>query len=471
MAIGKLPERARDRHVRRRLAGPLLLSAGLFLAVPVLAGFGAASAGEYRLGPEDQIRVKVYEWRPSQDTIVPWTALNDTFTVGPDGWLSLPLAGRIEAGGRSSSEVEQSIDKGLQKNMGLARTPNAAVEIVKFRPIYVVGNVIKGGSFPYQPGLTVLQAISLAGGLPNASTDFARFQREIIQSEGDISVLKATRITLLARASRLKAEMSGAKSIDFDAALKAHSDDPVVKTAMQQETMIFRARKDGMETQVAALESLSSYLDQETSSLGQQLGYLDKQIASIQKELGNVSSLVKKGLAAAPRQFELERSLAQTQSQRLAAETSLLQAKQEISKSKISVIELKDGRRNEVAASLRQTQADLEENARKQGTSKLLLQDSAVTAPKLLARQHSQQAVAPNYTIFRRSADGKMTEISAEETSPVRPGDTVKVEIPLSQDDGIGPSSFDPAGILGGSSAIDEGAKGGSPAADRTAMK
>ena len=424
----------------------LAAAAGIFL----LAGASLAQAAQYLLGPEDEVRVKVYEWRPSRDTIFPWTALNDTFTVGPDGWLSLPLAGRIKAGGRSSSEVEKSIGESLKENMGLAKKPQAAVEVVKFRPFYVAGRVTKPGEFPYRPGLTVLQAISLAGGLPTVPMDFNRFQREVIQGEGDISLLKSERVSLLARISRLKAEMGGAKSISFADALMAHRNDELVKTAMQQETAVFDARKDGMETQIQALTNLATFLDKETGSLSGQIGYLDKQVVSIQKELGSVTALVKKGLAAAPRQFELERSLAQAQSQRLAAETSLLQAKQEIGKTEVSIIELKDGRRNEVATSLRQAQNDLEQNTRKQATSRLLLQDSAVTAPRLMAEQRSRRDAQPVYTILRPTADGKVTEISARDTTPVAPGDTVKVEIPVPADDGIGlsgPAATDATGF------------------------
>ena len=53
-----------------------------------------ASAAEYLLGPQDKVRLKVYEWRASRDVIFEWTALNDTFTVGADGRFT---ASRVHA--------------------------------------------------------------------------------------------------------------------------------------------------------------------------------------------------------------------------------------------------------------------------------------------------------------------------------------------------------------------------------------
>lgn len=58
-----------------------------------------ASATEYLLGPQDKVRLKVYEWRASRDVIFEWTALNDSFVIAADGTLFLPFVGQIRAQG------------------------------------------------------------------------------------------------------------------------------------------------------------------------------------------------------------------------------------------------------------------------------------------------------------------------------------------------------------------------------------
>ena len=120
-----------------------------------------ASAAEYLLGPQDKVRLKVYEWRASRDVIFEWTALNDSFVVGADGTLFLPFVGQIRAEGTAPGDLARSIGDRLMQHMGLSRQPDVAVEIAQYRPFYIVGNVKQPGEFPYRPGLTVLQALGI----------------------------------------------------------------------------------------------------------------------------------------------------------------------------------------------------------------------------------------------------------------------------------------------------------------------
>jgi protein involved in polysaccharide export with SLBB domain len=411
----------------------VVVSAGMSLACTL--GVSAASTKEYVLGPQDKLRIKVYEWRASRDTIFAWGALNDVYTVGPNGSVSLPLVGEIKAAGLTTGEIANSIGDSLMKSIGLVRKPDTAVEIVQFRPFYVVGKVTQSGEFAYRPGLTVLQALSIAGGLRTREDKDARFEREVIQGRGDMSLLRLNEANLLARKARLEAELSHASDIQFPPQLASRIQDDVIGMLLKQERLIFQARSEGLVTQIKALQGLREFLQKELASLEAQLVFLDKQIGSIQKELTAVSALVAKGLAAAPREFSLERTLAQAQSERLSAETSLLRGRQEISKTDISILELQEGRKNEITIDLRQTQAELDALDSKTETARRLLYDSAISAPNLLARRADADLAAPIYTIFRPSAEGTTVQIQANETSVVEPGDTIKVEIPLAPDE------------------------------------
>jgi polysaccharide export outer membrane protein len=396
-----------------------------------MLGATPANSEDYVLGPQDKLRIKVYEWRASRDTIFDWAALNDVYTIGPDGSVSLPLIGAIKAAGLTTDKVADSIGNGLMKSVGLARAPNTAVEIVQFRPFYVVGKVMQSGEFAYRPGLTVLQALSLAGGLRIRDDKDQRFEREAIQARGDISLLGQSKINLLVRKARLEAELSHASEIRLPPELLPRLQDSTIAMIVKQEQMVFQARSDGLDTQVKALQNLREFLEKELTALEEQLVFLDKQIDSISKELKGVSALVDKGLAAAPREFSLERTLAQAQSERLSAETSLLRGRQEISRTDISILELQDGRKNEVTRDLRQTQAELDSLDSKAETARQLLYDSVVSAPALIARQDDVASLAPVFTIFRPVPEGPAMQLQASETTPVEPGDTIKVEIPM----------------------------------------
>lgn len=416
-------------HCIRRLAGFIILSA--VLSGLVVGGPTAAVANdEYVLGPQDKLRIKVYEWRASRDIIFEWTALNDVFTVSAAGSLSLPFAGEIPAAGLTPNSLAYAISDQLMRNMGLGRRPDAAVEVIQYRPFYIVGHVMTPGEYPYRPELTVLQALSIAGGLRRREEGIARFEREVIQGRGDVSLLGLENINLLARKSRLQAELADATEIQFPTSLTSRRADPTIALLIEQEVSIFKARREGQHTQIRALDNLREFLEKELASLEAQLVFRDKQIASIQKELSDVSSLVSKGLAAAPREMSLDRTLAQYQSDRLTAETSLLRARQEISKTEVTILELRNRYKNEVTSMLRETQAQIEALERRSDTAFQLLHESETAAPRLLARQVQAAQAKPVYTIVRRTNDGS-EELPATEASLIKPGDTLTVEIPM----------------------------------------
>jgi polysaccharide export outer membrane protein/exopolysaccharide production protein ExoF len=411
----------------------------LAMALLLIGASPSAGAEEYLLGPQDKIRLKVYEWRASRDDIFEWKALNDEFTVGPDGMVSLPFAGAVRAEGRTAIELGEQIGERLKDHMQLSNAPDTSVEIIGFRPVYVVGAVAQPGQFPYAPDMTVLQAMTLAGGLRDREEGITGMVRDMLSGKGDVDVIGLNALSLLARKARLEAEHAGADHIQFPPQLTSRADNEPAAVVMRQEEAVFKTRRESLQNQTKALESLRQTLSDELVSLQGQLGFHDKQIGLIEKELAGVSSLVDKGIVAAPRQISLERELAQFQGSRLAAETSLLRSRQEISRTDISILDLKNRYDNEVVVSLRDTQSQLDELASKMKTAVALLHNSALAVPKLLAMRAAGEKPEPIFTIVRPGKDGKETEITASEGTALIPGDTVKVDIrPI-----LGPDDFD----------------------------
>jgi polysaccharide export outer membrane protein/exopolysaccharide production protein ExoF len=402
------------------------------LAAALAAGLAVfpAVAEEYLLGPQDRVRLKVYEWRASRDAIFEWTALNDQFTVGADGSLFLPFVGEIQAEGVRLGDLAGVIGQRLVQQMGLGRAPDVALEVVQFRPFYIVGDVMQPGEFPYRPGLTVLQALTIAGGLRTREDGSSRFEREVIAGQSDVDLLALSKVSLVARKARLEAELGGADQIAFPPLLTDRQGNATIATMMEQERVVFEARKQGISTQLRALSELRSFLEKEIASLETQLTFQDQQIELVKKELSGVSTLVDQGLAVAPREMSLERSLLEMQSGRLSAETALLRARQEMSRTDISILELRNQHANEAAAQLRETEAQLNEVNRREDTAVMLLHESESVAPRLLALRAEAAKAQPVLTIVHRSGE-QTTETAATEATQVLPGDTVKVEIPL----------------------------------------
>ncbi len=124
-------------------------------------------AGVYRLGPGDVLRIITFGDQQ----------LTGEFRVSDSGNIAVPLLGNVKAAGLSTAELEESVS-GLLKEKNLFRNPSVAVEVVTYRPIFVLGEVAKPGQFPYQPGMTVLSAVAIAGGFTyRAVEDYALIVR------------------------------------------------------------------------------------------------------------------------------------------------------------------------------------------------------------------------------------------------------------------------------------------------------
>lgn len=406
------------------------------LAVMLLIGAFAAASGAgaqtqtYKLGPQDKLRLKVYEWRSSLNAVFEWTSLNAEFTVGASGFVSLPILGEMQAEGATTSELARRIGQTLQERIGLSDAPQIAVEVVQYRPFYIMGAVNKPGEYPYRPDLTVLQALSIAGGLIGTGDSGARLSREIIASQGESQYSEAEANGLLARKARLEAELKNADRIQFPPELEQRKSNAAVQTVMRQEVTIFEARRSALKTEIDALEQLKTFLTKGVESLDAQLKVQSKERELTKRELDNVASLVSRGLAATPRQLELERVVSRMEGDRLRLETELLKVKQDISRADISIIEARNKLSNEVASELRETQTKLEQAIVKIDTSERLLYDSQFTFPQLLASRRQDGKNQPIYRLARR-ADGQIRETAVPESALLEPGDTVKVEIPL----------------------------------------
>ncbi len=411
------------------------------IAPLLLCGTTSATAESYRLGPQDKVRIKVFEWRATRDQVFEWTALNDQFTVGPDGMLSLPFAGQVKATGLMPAELAALIAQQFQATMRVGRAPDVSLEVSQFRPFYIVGRVERPGEYSYRPGLTVLQALSIAGGMQRTiDPSLMRLGREAISSRGELKVLAAQSSSLQIRRARLKAELDQADAVTFPDDATLRQDASLNDQLRQQETAIFETRRVSLKAELNTLKQLKDFLEKEVVSLGDQLKTEDEQIRLVQAELQTVSGLVEKGLSAAPRKLSLERTKAQIEGDRLRVGTLLLKARQEISRNDIAILDLQNKRAKETTLELREVQSKLDEIEEKVSATQNLLYETEVLTPGVLTDRMRPGASRTTYKIVRQTAD-KIVELEAAEDSALHPGDTVKVEIPLPADFGRGRSS------------------------------
>lgn len=137
-----------------RRAGFLMLA--LLLAScggRVLPPLPAGGDGAYRLGVGDQVRLLTFGEE----------SLSEIFRVNDAGNVDLPLLGPLRAQGLTTDALSRRIAEEL-RGRALIRDPSVSVEIVEYRPVFVLGEVNRPGQYPFQPGMTVLSVAAVAGG-------------------------------------------------------------------------------------------------------------------------------------------------------------------------------------------------------------------------------------------------------------------------------------------------------------------
>jgi protein involved in polysaccharide export with SLBB domain len=397
-----------------------------------------ATADEYRLGAQDKLRIKVVEWKADKTEYFNWDIFAGEYAVSASGIVSLPLIGSLPAEGMTPDEFSATVAETLQKRAGLSNRPEAAVEIIQYRPIYVVGDVERPGEYAFRPGLTVQQAVGLSSGFYRQTEPSPiRPERDRISAVGTYENARLEMHRALVRRARLTAELAESEQIPVPEQLRNDAD---TLRLIADETAVMNARRDALRSQLAANAELKTLFSKEIDSLEQKVAVQDKQIALARRELKNISTLVEKGLVVSSREFTLERTVADLESKMLDYATATLRARQEISKADRNGTDLKAQRKATIVTELQETNAALDQLQARLATAESLANEAIRTTPRLTPDRSPQTAQRYSFWIVRRNG-GNSVKIAADEDTVVKPGDVVRVEQVAGEDlSTIGPS-------------------------------
>jgi polysaccharide export outer membrane protein len=139
---------------------------------------------DYVLGAADKIRITVY----GEPT------LTGEYFVSSNGAVSLPLAGEVPAAGSTLGDFRGRVVSALQN--GYLKDPKVSIEVLTFRPFYILGEVTKPGQYPYTTGLTVFNAVATAGGFTyRANTRRCLIKRALEAREKEVPLNAETTIS------------------------------------------------------------------------------------------------------------------------------------------------------------------------------------------------------------------------------------------------------------------------------------
>ena len=177
------PASSPGRHTRSRYSryyGACLAFIGALIAAIALgdiahaanppANSSTSGGGDYQIGPEDILDISVWREKDLQREVL----------VRPDGWLTFPLVGNVEAAGKTAQQLENEIRQRLRKFIS---DPVVTVTVKKIQglKVFVMGRVGKPGEYMVGRYVDVLQALTLAGGL----TPFAKEDKiKVLRKQG-----------------------------------------------------------------------------------------------------------------------------------------------------------------------------------------------------------------------------------------------------------------------------------------------
>jgi polysaccharide biosynthesis/export protein len=396
---------------------PILLAVALVL-VPTPGN------AEYKLQPGDTLEVSI--------SGVP--DLRQRAPIGVDGEIALPLVGQVKVAGLSPSEAREKITQDLSNNVyrqtgldgreisKLILPTDVVVAVVEYRPIYVSGDVSKPGELPFRPGMTVRQAIAMAGGFDVMQSRLANPFLQAADFRGEYEALWAELATQQVRIWRLRTEL-GERLIE-----PASNGGPMPaefgERLVQAETAHLKARLADREKDKGLLREAIIKADLQLGILAEKKKRDEEGAEADAADFQKVKELLQKGMTLAVRLSDARRAalLSSNQLLQTIVETSNLERQRGEYVRQLEKIDSQnriDNWKELQDANLRLAQV----TSRLRGTSEKLIYTG------LLKGQFGKAIAKPPDIIVHRKGENGQEGLAANEDFELLPGDIVEVAL------------------------------------------
>jgi protein involved in polysaccharide export with SLBB domain len=349
--------------------------------------------------------------------------LSGDYRVASDGTLSVPVVGRIAIADLSLGDLEQVLSQRVTEFTG--RPTYVTVEVTAFRPVYVTGFVSRPGAVEWRPGLTVLQAEALAGGLyrPPEQTDGLGGSRQI-EAMRQLRKAHDAQKRLLSRLSRLEAERAGVAEVVVPATLVSLVGEPEARSLIEGEQALLERSRSALEAQIAALERGSVLAGEELGGLQDQSLRVDEQLEVRRNVQQDLDSLQERGIVTRDRTIEGRIRILELEEKAINLAVARANVRGTAAELERQAVTLRQDREATLGAEIAETRAALAEavidyeSARESynrlGESALMASANLGTHPVI------------RYTVVRQGAAGE-ERIEAGTSSHLRPGDVLLV--------------------------------------------
>jgi len=405
---------------KRPIAALLALLGGCLLS-------GSSMAAEYRLASGDTIEISIAGTAPLQQRAV----------LGLDGTVSLPVMGEIKAAGLTLSELRAKISAEIPKKMMRQRTTEGrelifavlpeevTLNIVEYRPVYINGDVTRPGEQPFRPGMTVRQALAVAGGYDAIRLRPDSPLTQLVDSRSEYETLQVQYVQVMLQVKRLKSELGQ----DSDA------DDKEIDSVRIPETLLMQisaVENDRYASRTGNLKKEKSYMERRIAQSDAQIAILTEQqqkekeaMQSDLDDLKNLKDLHDRGTVPVTRVMDAKRASLVSASRHLQTMAQLEQARKEREDVVRNLAKVDEARRDELLQELQTATLQLSSiRPRLAGLQQKLL---AYTG-SVRSQSSKDSGARPEISISRKVND-RFEKIVSGENTELLPGDVVEVAL------------------------------------------
>lgn len=401
---------------RWKLGAFLLLMVLWVLACPII-GTMPAQADDYRLNSGDVLTFDFLD-----DAEVPVTA-----TISGAGAAQFPLIGAVDIVGLTVPEALERL-RGEYRRRDILVDPKISLEISTFRPIFVLGEVKTPGSFPFYSGLTVEQAIGLAGGMQVVAANASDRIIARARLRGEIEGASAEIIHEAVYAARLVAQLKSTDKIDLADVPEVARDYVTgvpLDGVIELEEKILKADLAASKSQTQILTEGITQAEGGIEILNQLIQQQKDVVENSKEDVGRIATLRKRGLNTESDLSRAENNASAEQAQLLETFAALARSRQEMSELKLQLAKLKADREKDILTQLQAREIAI----KKLISGKHSAEEQILLMAAVAQDESKKKQISYTYEIRRNPVGGTPASIKASPLTPLVPGDVLTVAI------------------------------------------
>lgn len=350
-----------------------------------------------------------------------YAQISGDYRVNADKTISIPVVGRVDVAGVTAATLERTLAERVVRITG--REAHVTIEVDTYQPVFVTGYVAEAGAYPWEPGMLVINAETLSGGVFRPQSQ-AQVQIQGRDERARVLRFASDLARLLAARSRLTAEKTGADDLrDAPRLIELVGVDEARRLTDAQRA-VFRSNRIALDAELAAVKRARDTAKRELEGLQNSKERIESQLAPRIKLLAGLQGLLKRGLSTQERVLDVQANIARIEERSASIGVALTRVRGVLAGLERQDVELKEQRNAVIETSM----VDLEG---KIAAMEIDLESARTsyrerTGRDLIAEQagRTQQIT---YEIVRRQ-NGLPSTFEADRFMELRPGDILVVK-------------------------------------------